>query len=93
MYFEEMPSLSSRQNRRTVRSGTRFRLGFGFLVLVAGLLSGCQTVQPWERGTLTDYTMRSDRDGLATALKSHVYYTREAASGGEGVGGGGCGCN
>lgn len=58
-----------------------------------GLLSACQTVQPWERGTLATYGMRPDRDPLAGNLADHVFFTREATSGGAGVGGGGCGCN
>lgn len=57
------------------------------------LASGCTTVKPWERGTLADYTMRADRDPLSTALSEHVWFSREAANGGKGVGGGGCGCN
>lgn len=56
-------------------------------------LIGCTAVQPWERGTLADYTMRPDRDPLDDSLQEHVYFTREAAAGGRGVGGGGCGCN
>lgn len=60
--------------------------------LAAGL-GGCTTVQPWERGNLADPTMRSDRDPLAAAMTEHVYFSREASSGGRGVGGGGCGCN
>jgi len=64
-------------------------------IIATGLLSltGCGTVQPWERGTLSDYTMRPDRDPLSDSLRDHVYFTREAAAGGRGVGGGGCGCN
>jgi len=50
-------------------------------------------VQPWERGALADYSMRSDRDPVADSLTEHVYFAREAASGGKGVGGSGCGCN
>ena len=61
--------------------------------VVAGIFSGCATVKPWERGTLSDYTMRADRDPLSDALYEHIYFTREAAAGGRGVGGGGCGCN
>jgi hypothetical protein len=66
-----------------------------FLVAVAGIAitSGCTHVNPWERGTLADYTMRADRDPLATAFSEHMWFSREAASGGRGVGGGGCGCN
>jgi hypothetical protein len=59
-------------------------------LLAAG---GCRTVQPWERGTLSDYTMRPDRDPQEDALREHIHFTREAAAGGRGVGGGGCGCN
>ena len=55
--------------------------------------SGCANVKPWERGTLTDYTMRPDRDPLAVSQAEHVFFSREAAYGGRGVGGGGCGCN
>jgi hypothetical protein len=55
--------------------------------------TGCKTVKPWERGTLSDYTMRQDRDPLNDYLYEHIYFTREAAAGGRGVGGGGCGCN
>jgi len=62
---------------------------------IAGLimLSGCVNVKPWERSTLADYTMRSDRDPLTISLSEHMWFSREAASGGRGVGGGGCGCN
>jgi len=68
------------------------------LLLAALGLAGCTStqmvrVQPWERATLADYSMRSDRDPLADALSEHVYFAREAASGGKGVGGSGCGCN
>jgi len=62
-------------------------------LLVPLAFAGCTTTQPWERGTLADYTMRSDRDPLAATTSDHVYFSREAAAGGRGVGGGGCGCN
>ena len=71
------------------------------LMLVAlGLsaLGGCASaklvrVQPWERMTLADDTMRPDRDPLASTMAEHVYFSRESASGGRGIGGSGCGCN
>lgn len=61
--------------------------------LAAGLAGGCAAVEPWQRGHLADYTMRPDRDPLGDLFAEHVYFTREGASGGRGVGGGGCGCN
>jgi Domain of unknown function (DUF4266) len=60
-------------------------------LLVAG--AGCQQVKPWQRATLADVTMRADRDPLGKGMDEHIFFSREAASGGSGVGGGGCGCN
>ena len=66
-------------------------------LLMAGVLlalcGGCANVKPWQREHLADYTMSSDRDPLRTAQAEHVWFSREEASGGSGVGGGGCGCN
>ncbi len=66
-------------------------------ILITGislaLTTGCQNVSPWQRGTLADYTMRADRDPVGGAQTDHIYFSREMASGGAGVGGGGCGCN
>ena len=79
---------------------THFRLICAalFAVLGFGALGGCTSmqtarVQPWQRGTLADYTMRPDRDALLTAMGEHIYFSRETANGGRGVGGSGCGCN
>jgi hypothetical protein len=55
--------------------------------------SGCSTVQPWQRASLASYEMNPDRDPLAVAAAEHVFFSREAATGGRGVGGSGCGCN
>lgn len=62
-------------------------------LLIAVLASGCTMVKPWERGTLADPTMNRGRDPLGLAFAEHVFFSREATSGGTGVGGGGCGCN
>lgn len=63
------------------------------LVLLTAVLTGCTTVQPWERATLADPAMRPDRDPLHSAMFEHIYFSCEAATGGRGVGGSGCGCN
>lgn len=62
-------------------------------IALAGGLCGCQNVKPWQRGDLADYTMRGDRDPIGEAQSDHIFFSREMASGGKGVGGGGCGCN
>jgi Domain of unknown function (DUF4266) len=56
-------------------------------------LTGCGTVKPWQRKTLADYTMRGDRDPIGESITDHIFFSREMATGGRGVGGGGCGCN
>ncbi len=63
------------------------------LLLSSLVLCQCAEVKPWQRGKLADYTMRPDRDPLALTLGEHVFFSREAATGGPGIGGGGCGCN
>jgi len=63
------------------------------LATAALTLTGCETVKPWQRGKLADYSMRPDADPLSSMLDDHVYFSREATTGGRGVGGGGCGCN
>lgn len=69
------------------------RLLLTILAGLAAILSGCTTVQPWERAALADYKMRPDRDPLMTVMTEHIYFSREASAGGRGVGGSGCGCN
>ena len=68
-------------------------IGLGLLALGAATLTGCSHVKPWQRGALADYTMRQDRDPLGNSQAEHIFFSREAATGGRGVGGGGCGCN
>eukprot|EP01031_Cornospumella_fuschlensis_P006702 gene6702-8339_t len=54
----------------------RSRLLLALGLTASAFLTGCATttarVQPWERATLADYTMRPDRDPLALALTEHV---------------------
>ena len=59
------------------------------------LLPGCATpgVKPWQRDLLAKNAMKLDAYPLDTALDEHVYFSKEASSGGRGFGGGGCGCN
>ena len=65
------------------------------LIVAAGswLLSACETVQPWERGTLARPEMQLDPNALQTGLYEQVYYSKEATRGGTKTAGAGCGCN
>ena len=65
---------------------------------VAALLStvvGCSTVgvKPWQRDILARPEMALNASPLDAAIDDHIYFSKEAASGGRSFGGGGCGCN
>lgn len=65
------------------------------VVLVLGVLSGCSSmgVEPWERDILAKEEMQLTTDAIEAATDDHIYFSKEASSGGRGFGGGGCGCN
>jgi len=56
-------------------------------------LSACTTVQPWEKDLLAKPSMALVPDENENFLDEHIYFSKEASTGGQGVGGGGCGCN
>ena len=59
------------------------------------LISGCSSlgVKPWQRDVLAREDMRLDSDPLDAAIDDHLYFSKEASSGGRSYAGGGCGCN
>ncbi len=60
------------------------------------ILTGCSNLKPvaaWEKADLARPEMTFESDVLDAKFTEHTYFSREAASGGSGVGGGGCGCN
>ncbi|GAB3033037.1 DUF4266 domain-containing protein [Bowmanella dokdonensis] len=67
-------------------------------LLLAGLvlqLSACASlgVQPWERDLLAKDEMSLNADPVDLGLDDHIYFSKEASSGGRAFAGGGCGCN
>lgn len=56
-------------------------------------LAGCAGVQPWQREVLARPDMQIVADPIEAAVDDHIYFSKEASSGGQGFGGGGCGCN
>ena len=64
-----------------------------FLLTAMAWITGCENVKPWQRGILADESMNDERNRANLALNEHVFFSREAAYGGRGVAGGGCGCN
>lgn len=67
------------------------------LILIGGaaLASGCSSigVKPWQRDVLAREEMQLDANPLDAAIDDHLYFSKEASSGGRSFAGGGCGCN
>jgi hypothetical protein len=66
-----------------------------YIILLAIIFNGCiQDVKPWEKSIHAKDTMK---DGGLNALESnfeeHIYFSKEATKIGNGISGGGCGCN
>ena len=71
----------------------RRALGVLLVCLALSGLTGCATVQPWERGTLSSEAMKLD-DCRTHRFERNVEVYREGAAGGNGgKSGGGCGCS
>ena len=71
----------------------RTLMSTSLLALGILMLGGCTVVQPWERDVLARPEMSLDAAPLDAAIDDHIYFSKEASSGGRGFGGGGCGCN
>jgi hypothetical protein len=70
-------------------------LGIGVLFLTILASSGCSSmgVKVWERDVLARPEMQFSHQAMDRSMDDHIYFSKEAASGGRGFGGGGCGCN
>ncbi len=78
------------------------RVSCVLVVAAALMMTGCvsvggalsyQEVKPWERGELSQDAMQPVLDSMDQSVDDHIYFSREASTGGSGVKGGGCGCN
>ena len=62
---------------------------------LAMLCSACATIgpRPWEKDLMARREMQVDAYAPLAAAEDHIYFSKEASSGGRGFAGGGCGCN
>ncbi|MGD2053729.1 MAG: DUF4266 domain-containing protein [Gammaproteobacteria bacterium] len=66
---------------------------YAVLLLVMAGCSSMDTVKPWEKDLLAKKSMQPVPDYFENFYDEHIYFSKEASSGGQAVGGGGCGCN
>ena len=66
-----------------------------FVALPSLYCGGCAGLgpKPWQKDLMARHEMQVDVYPLRTAAEEHIYFSKEASSGGRGFAGGGCGCN
>jgi hypothetical protein len=76
-------------------SWRRFSLAVALVALGLGACAEGHRLgaKPWDRGELAKRCLRFDGYPLEAAIDDHIYFSKEASSGGAGFAGGGCGCN
>lgn len=65
------------------------------LCCATNLLCGCAqlSTEPWQKAKLAQQQMQLNPTPLLRGGDEHIHFSREAAAGGRGFSGGGCGCN
>lgn len=74
---------------------SRLALSLVLIIGAAVLSSGCASlgVKPWQRDLLSRQDMQLSGNAVDDAIDDHLYFSKEASSGGRSFAGGGCGCN
>jgi hypothetical protein len=73
----------------------RYRYRVLLLMCAGVVVSSCSSVgvKPWQRDVLAQDAMQLNAHPLDQAMDDHLYFSKEASSGGRSFAGGGCGCN
>lgn len=73
----------------------RHKLYLLLIIVAAATAPGCSSLgpKPWQRDLLSRQDMQLSGNSLDDAIDDHLYFSKEASSGGRSFGGGGCGCN
>ncbi len=73
----------------------RARLLSALILGAAVCGSGCTVLgaKPWEHDLLAERAMQIGAYPIEAGMDDHIYFSKEASSGGRSFAGGGCGCN
>ena len=63
------------------------------IILILTFCNSCIQVRGWEREVLSRKEMLLESDSISNTIDDHIYFSKEASSGGRSFSGGGCGCN
>lgn len=78
--------------RRPIRHAVSAAALCGALAVLCGACSSIGP-KPWEKDLMARKEMQVGAYSQLTAAEEHIYFSKEASSGGRGFAGGGCGCN
>ena len=69
-------------------------IGASLLLAALALSTGCaaMAIHPWDRDLLAEKHMKIVPSPMLNAVDEHLYFSKEGSTGGQDVGGGGCGC-
>ena len=69
----------------------------GSLLIAMGVFGGCGCTslgaKPWDHDLLAERPMQVAGYPIEAGMDDHIYFSKEASSGGRSFAGGGCGCN
>jgi hypothetical protein len=70
-------------------------LGALFIAVAVFGSGGCTVLgaKPWEHDLLAERAMQVSAYPIEAGMDDHIYFSKEASSGGRSFAGGGCGCN
>lgn len=70
-------------------------LGLLIWAISAAGSGSCSTLgaKPWEHDLLAERAMQVGAYPIEAGMDDHIYFSKEASSGGRSFAGGGCGCN
>ena len=84
-------------DERTGRATARAARLLGVLLIATGAngAGGCTALgaKAWDHDLLAEHAMQLDSYPIENAMDDHIYFSKEASSGGRSFAGGGCGCN
>jgi hypothetical protein len=82
--------------KRFTESGVPMKaVGSLWIAIALAGSGGCAGLgaKPWEHDLLAEHAMQVSAYPIEAGMDDHIYFSKEASSGGRSFAGGGCGCN
>ena len=89
------PKRLTERKKASPRPPTERPLGALLIGLAMFSSGGCTVLgaKPWEHDLMAERAMQVGAYPIEAGMDDHIYFSKEASSGGRSFAGGGCGCN